>query len=32
MNTKKGKKLAKKRHKIMVGFVKEFKEEWKGKK
>lgn len=32
MNTKTWKKLAKKRHRVMVSFVKEFKAEWKGKK
>ncbi len=32
MNTKTWKKLAKKRHKVMVSFVKEFKAEWKGKR
>ncbi len=32
MNTKYGKKMAKKRHKFMLAFVKEFKWEYKGKK
>jgi uncharacterized protein len=32
MNTKHGKKIAKKRHKFMLAFVKEFKAEFKGKK
>lgn len=32
MNTKSGKKIAKNRHKYLVGFVKEFFEEWNGKK
>lgn len=32
MNTKYGKKMAKKRHKFMLAFVKEFKAEYKGKK
>ena len=32
MNTQYGKKIAKKRHKFMLAFVKEFKAEYKGKK